>query len=177
MNKDTNQTVRILIVDTQANLRGFARFGIDGFLNKNKLLTATLNEASSAQEARALIAKNNYDVVITAPDLETPQAGVELVRDIRSNPALNATAILGFSKEVENEQLMRAAGANDYIWIDYSMGINPLAHMSKVLQKLVVEKDAGFVQGLALEHTMVQQTPPGVAADPEKTQPGRGAIR
>ncbi|MBX2811636.1 MAG: response regulator [Myxococcales bacterium] len=75
-----------------------------------------VEEAENGEVALELIKENRYDLIIS--DWNMPvKTGIELLRDVRSNPALKDIPFLMVTAEAEKENVLEAmeAGVNNYI--------------------------------------------------------------
>jgi two-component system chemotaxis response regulator CheY len=102
--------MKILTVDDSATMRRII---------KNQLKQAGFEEVDEAEDGRvalALLAKNQYDLLIT--DWNMPEmCGLELVKEIRRSEATKALPILMVTTVAGKEEIVVAlkAGVNNYM--------------------------------------------------------------
>jgi two-component system chemotaxis response regulator CheY len=75
-----------------------------------------IDDAPDGSAALAKMAYKKYGLVISDWNME-PMTGFELLRQVRSNPALNATPFIMVTAESKTENVIAAkqAGVNNYI--------------------------------------------------------------
>ena len=103
--------MRVLIVDDHAVLRD----GLKNILDEPRG-TAVCHEASTAQDACALVERQDWDLVvldIMLPDIN----GKEVCQRVRSDHSLEAVKIICISGMVEHDKIndLRSAGADDFL--------------------------------------------------------------
>jgi len=105
-----NKNMRILVVDDFATMRRI----IKNLLRD--LGFANLEEADDGATALPLLKSGDFDFLIT--DWNMPiMEGIELLKEIRSDPRLCMLPVLMVTAEARREQIVRAAeaGVNGYI--------------------------------------------------------------
>lgn len=112
-----NKNMRILIVDDFSTMRRIVKNLLNdlGFTN-----TA---EAEDGGAAYAALKAGKFDFVIT--DWNMPGVtGIELLRQIRADPALTKLPVLMVTAEAKREQIIEAAqaGVNGYIIKPFTAG-------------------------------------------------------
>ncbi len=105
-----NTAMKILVVDDFATMRRIIKNLLKelGFTN--------VSEADDGQTALPLLQKGGFDFLIT--DWNMPgMPGIDLLRNVRSDPALAAMPVLLVTAEAKKDQIIEAAqaGVNGYI--------------------------------------------------------------
>ena len=75
-------------------------------------------EAGNGKDALAVIAAENDRIKLVLADWNMPEMnGLELVKQLRQNPALSSTVVVMVTTETEAEHMAAAldAGANEYV--------------------------------------------------------------
>lgn len=105
-----DKNLRILVVDDFSTMRRIVKNLLQdiGFSN--------MSEAENGQAALNLLRSQPFDFVVT--DWNMPgMTGIELLKNIRSDPALAKIPVLMVTAEAKREQIVEAAqsGVNGYI--------------------------------------------------------------
>ncbi len=100
---------RILVVDDQADLRLLIRLSLRS--------QGEVVQASSAEQALAMIGEQLPDLVVLDVWLGQGRSGIELCRSLRADPRTRALAIVLLSANGQQSDIAAglAAGADDYI--------------------------------------------------------------
>jgi two-component system, chemotaxis family, chemotaxis protein CheY len=105
-----NKTMRILIVDDFSTMRRIVKNLL------NDLGFSNTAEAEDGNAALAALRASKFDFVVT--DWNMPgMTGIELLKNIRADPALAKLPVLMVTAEAKREQIIEAAqsGVNGYI--------------------------------------------------------------
>jgi two-component system chemotaxis response regulator CheY len=105
-----NKNIRILIVDDFSTMRRIVKNLL------NDLGFSNTAEADDGSSALAELRRAPFDMVIT--DWNMPgMPGIDLLREIRSDPALAKMPVLMVTAEAKREQIIEAAqaGVNGYV--------------------------------------------------------------
>lgn len=103
-------SLRILIVDDQASMRGLMRYSLQQLGIRN------VEEAKDGSGALQELQHSKFDLVISDWNME-PVDGLELLKTIRSNPLTQKTPFIMSTGNKEREKVQTAikAGVNNYI--------------------------------------------------------------
>jgi two-component system chemotaxis response regulator CheY len=85
-----------------------------------------VREAANGQEALTVIAAENNAIQLVLADWNMPvMNGLELVKELRQNPALSSTRVVMVTTETEVEHMASAlaAGANEYVMKPFTKDI------------------------------------------------------
>ena len=85
-----DKTARIMIIDDDSDYR----FTMETFLNRNGFETLT---AGNAQEGLDLIEKERPDLILLDVMMQSIYSGLEICKQLRSNPELKDIPIIGIS--------------------------------------------------------------------------------
>jgi len=111
--------VKALVVDDSRAIRML--------LSKTlKQLGYEVQEAANGREALEMIEAGNCEVKLVLADWNMPEInGLELLKRLRRNPALNSLAVVMVTTETEIEQIAEAmeAGANEYVMKPFTRDI------------------------------------------------------
>jgi two-component system chemotaxis response regulator CheY len=105
-----DKNMRILSVDDFSTMRRIVKNIL------RQLGYQNVDEAENGAEALQAMKEKKYDLVIS--DWNMPvKTGIELLRDVRSDPALKNTPFLMVTAEAEKENVVEAvkAGVNNYV--------------------------------------------------------------
>lgn len=111
----TSSSVRVLIVDDQAEIRRLCRIAMmaEGYI---------CDEAGTGPDAVALVSKEAYDLILL--DVDLPGfSGEEVLRRIRQSPQSPHQKVLMFSGNASGDELSRNlnAGADDFLTKPFSL--------------------------------------------------------
>ena len=105
-----DKTMNVLIVDDYKTMLRIIRNLLKqiGFTN--------IDEATSGEEAAALLDKNEYGLIISDWNME-PMTGLELLKHVRSNDNLSNLPFIMITAESKTENVLEAkkAGVSNYI--------------------------------------------------------------
>jgi two-component system phosphate regulon response regulator PhoB len=136
---------KILIVEDEPEIREMIRFALEpkGF---------TLSEADNAQDARKLLAANNYDLILM--DWMLPgRSGLELTKELKQKSPDSTPIILLTAKADEADKVIGLdSGADDYITKPFSTK-EMVARIKAVLRRSSgsTEQHALAFHGLAID--------------------------
>ncbi len=85
-----------------------------------------VQEAANGREALEIIEAGNSEVKLVLADWNMPEVnGLDLLKRLRRNPALNSLAVVMVTTETEIEQIAEAmeAGANEYVMKPFTRDI------------------------------------------------------
>jgi len=105
-----NRNLRILIVDDYSTMLRILRNLL------KQLGFEDVQEATDGQAALALFENHTFDLVISDWNME-PMTGFQLLKSVRSRPAIAATKFIMITAESATENVIEAkkAGVNNYI--------------------------------------------------------------
>jgi two-component system, chemotaxis family, chemotaxis protein CheY len=105
-----NKTMRILIVDDFSTMRRIVKNLL------NDLGFSNTAEAEDGNAALAALRASKFDFVVTEWNMPG-MTGIELLKNIRADPALAKLPVLMVTAEAKREQIIEAAqsGVNGYI--------------------------------------------------------------
>jgi len=103
-------SLKVLIVDDQASMRGLMRYSLQQLGIRN------VEEAKDGSQALQILQSSKFDIVLSDWNME-PVDGLELLKTIRSNPLTQRTPFIMSTgnKEREKVQIAIKAGVNNYI--------------------------------------------------------------
>jgi two-component system, chemotaxis family, chemotaxis protein CheY len=111
--------VKALVVDDSRAIRML--------LNKTlRQLGYEVEEAANGREALEMIEAGDSGVKLVLADWNMPEMnGLDLLKKLRQNPALNSLAVVMVTTETEIEQITEAmeAGANEYVMKPFTRDI------------------------------------------------------
>ena len=85
-----------------------------------------VQEAANGREALEVIEAGNSEVKLVLADWNMPEInGLDLLKRLRRNPALNSLAVVMVTTETEMDQIAEAleAGANEYVMKPFTRDI------------------------------------------------------
>lgn len=110
--------MRMLIVDDSKAMRGFLR-------HLAQTLSLDTREAVDGQDALDTLAEtNNFDLALVDWDMPVMN-GLELVKNVRTNPSYNELKIMMVTSQTGMDHVMEAlqSGANDYLMKPVDQGM------------------------------------------------------
>ncbi|MGB0682177.1 MAG: response regulator [Magnetovibrionaceae bacterium] len=104
------QSLRVLIVDDQASMRGLTRYCLEQMGVRN------VTEANDGAAALNEMKLNKFDLIISDWNMEGID-GLELLKTIRANPLTQKTPFIMSTGNKEREKVQTAikAGVNNYV--------------------------------------------------------------
>ncbi|MET0065572.1 MAG: phosphate regulon transcriptional regulator PhoB [Candidatus Thiodiazotropha sp.] len=137
---------RILIVEDEPEIREMIRFVLEpkGY---------TIDETDNALEARKLLSRNRYDLILM--DWMLPgRSGLELTRELKQNAPHSTPIIMLTAKTDESDKITGLdSGADDYITKPFSTR-ELIARINAVIRRSAYEERQQIleIQGLMLDH-------------------------
>lgn len=122
--------MKILVVDDFSTMRRIVR----NLLKQNGF--ENIDEAEDGEQALAKLKNGNFQFVVS--DWNMPNmTGIELLKSVRSDPALKAMPFLMVTAEADKEKVVEAikAGVNNYIIKPFTAEILK-EKMDKIFEKL-----------------------------------------
>ena len=128
-----SSAIRFLVVDDFSTMRRI----IKNFLND--LGYSNVTEADDGKTALPVLKAGNIDFVVT--DWNMPgMPGLELLKSIRSDPAMQKLPVLMVTAEAKREQIVEAAqaGVNGYVVKPFTAAV-----LKEKIEKILASRAAG----------------------------------